>query len=60
MTRSFLLLAIDISMTFLAGVIALFIRLGFNWQELSIYFPSIPIYTLIASIVYILNGTYRV
>lgn len=60
MTRRFLLLAIDISMTFLAGVIALFIRLGFNWQELSIYFPSIPIYTLIASIVYILNGTYRV
>ncbi len=50
----------DVALTFFAGVIALFVRLGFDWPELAKYFPSIPIYCLIAMIVYLANGTYNI
>lgn len=58
--RKLILFALDVALTFFAGVIALFVRLGFDWPELAKYFPSIPIYCLIAMIVYLANGTYNI
>lgn len=58
--RKLILFALDVALTFFAGVIALFVRLGFDWPELVKYFPSIPIYCLIAMIVYLANGTYNI
>jgi len=58
--RKFILFSIDVGLTFFAGVVALFVRLGFDWPELAKYFASIPIYCLIASVVYIINGTYNI
>ncbi|HBJ80669.1 MULTISPECIES: polysaccharide biosynthesis protein [Pseudothermotoga] len=60
MKRKMALFLIDISLTFFAGVVALFVRLGFDWPELAKYFLSIPIYCTIAAIVYIANGTYKI
>ncbi len=58
--RKFYLFLIDSALTFLAGIFALFIRFGFNFSEMSEYFLSVPIYTTVASITYIINGNYRV
>ncbi len=58
--RKFYLFLIDSALTFLAGIFALFVRFGFNFSEMSEYFLSIPIYTLVASLTYVLNGSYRV
>ena len=58
--RKFILFLVDTALTFLAGLAALFMRFGFDFGEMMKYFPSIPIYTAVASIVYILNGNYRV
>lgn len=58
--RRFVLFALDVGLTFFAGIVALFVRLGFDWPELTKYFSSIPIYCSIAAIVYIINGTYNI
>ncbi len=58
--RKFYLFLIDSALTFLAGIFALFIRFGFNFSEMSEYFLSVPIYTIAASITYIINGNYRI
>ncbi len=58
--RKFILFVFDVGLTFFAGIVALFVRLGFDWPELAKYFWSIPIYCLIASVVYTLNGTYSI
>lgn len=60
MSRRLLLFFIDVGLTLFAGIIALFIRLGFDWAELAKYFPSVPIYCSISALVYILNGTYNI
>ena len=60
MRRRFLLFLIDSSLTFLAGVAALFMRFGFDFQEMWKYFPSVPIYVAAASVVHILNGNYSI
>ena len=51
---------IDVGITLFAGVVALFIRFGFNFAEMSKYAPSVYIYTLLSAIVYVINGNYRV
>ena len=51
---------IDVGLTLFAGVVALFIRFGFNFAEMSKYAPSVYIYTLLSAIVYVINGNYRV
>lgn len=58
--RKFILFILDVTLTLFAGIIALFVRLGFDWSELAKYFPSIPVYCAIAAIVYVVNGTYNI
>lgn len=58
--RKFILFILDVALTLFAGIIALFVRLGFDWSELAKYFPSIPVYCAIAAIVYVVNGTYNI
>ncbi|MCD6450026.1 MAG: polysaccharide biosynthesis protein, partial [Thermotogaceae bacterium] len=58
--RKFLLFLIDIGLTLFAGVLALFIRFGFDFAEMSKYAPSVYIYVALAAIIYIINGNYRV
>ncbi|ABR31135.1 lipopolysaccharide biosynthesis protein [Thermosipho melanesiensis] len=60
MNRKFLLFLVDIFSTFLAGILSLFVRFGFNFREMSKYDESIYIYILISSIVYIFNGNYKI
>ncbi len=58
--RKVILFLIDLSLTFLAGLAALFMRFGFNFSEMSEYFISVPIYTAVASLIHYLNGNYKV
>ncbi|PLV60349.1 nucleoside-diphosphate sugar epimerase/dehydratase [Thermotoga sp. KOL6] len=58
--RKFVLFLLDVGLTLFSGVIALFARFGFDFQEMSRYNESILVYTLIASVIYILNRNYSV
>ncbi len=57
--RKVLLFLIDVLLTLFSGVVALFMRFGFDFSEMSKYSPSIFIYTAISSIVYMMNGNYN-
>lgn len=60
MFRKLILFLIDIGLTLFSGIISLFMRFGFNFEEMGKYDESVVIYTLIASVVYLLNGNYRI
>ncbi|HDG62134.1 MAG TPA: polysaccharide biosynthesis protein, partial [Thermotoga sp.] len=60
MLRKLILFLIDIGLTLFSGIVSLFMRFGFDFEEMGKYDESVIIYTLISSIVYILNGNYRI
>ncbi len=60
MVRKVALILIDIALTALAGVAALFMRFGFDFQEMAKYSPSVWIYVLVSAVIYILNGNHKV
>ncbi len=60
MVRKALLFVIDVALTYFAGVMALFSRFGFDFQEMSRYDESVIVYTVISAVVYILNGNYSI
>ena len=60
MVRKVALILIDIALTALAGVAALFMRFGFDFQEMAKYSPSVWIYVLVSTVIYIINGNHRV
>lgn len=60
MVRKALLFVIDVALTYFAGVVALFSRFGFDFQEMSRYDESVIVYTAVSAVVYILNGNYSI
>ncbi|WP_231556043.1 hypothetical protein [Thermotoga neapolitana] len=58
--RKLLLFLLDAGLTLFSGVVALFARFGFNFQEMLRYDESILIYTIVSMVVYVLNGNYSV
>ncbi|HIP92317.1 MAG TPA: polysaccharide biosynthesis protein, partial [Thermotoga sp.] len=60
MLRKITLFLIDIGLTLFSGIMSLFMRFGFNFEEMGKYDESVIIYTFISSIVYILNGNYKI
>ena len=58
--RRLWLFLIDVGLTLFAGIVALFIRFGFNFAEMSKYAPSVYIYTALAAVVYVINGNYKI
>ncbi|MCD6551211.1 nucleoside-diphosphate sugar epimerase/dehydratase [Thermotoga sp.] len=58
--RKLLLFFLDTGLTLFSGVVALFARFGFNFQEMFRYDESVFVYTLISMVVYVLNGNYSV
>ncbi len=57
--RKFALIVIDVVLTFLAGVFALFTRFGFDFVEMKKFAPSVLVYGIVSIVVYILNGNHR-
>ncbi|HCF38849.1 MAG TPA: polysaccharide biosynthesis protein, partial [Thermosipho africanus] len=60
MKRKLLLFLLDVLATIIAGVAALFIRFGFDFVEMDKYNESIYFYVIIAAVVYVLNGNYKI
>lgn len=60
MLRKITLFLIDIGLTLFSGIVSLFMRFGFNFEEMGKYDESVIIYTFISSIVYVLNGNYKI
>ncbi|MBT1247555.1 nucleoside-diphosphate sugar epimerase/dehydratase [Thermosipho sp. 1244] len=60
MNRKVLLFFVDVFSTLIAGILALFIRFGFNFSEMRKYDESIYVYIIISALVYIFNGNYKV
>ncbi|WP_232218176.1 MULTISPECIES: polysaccharide biosynthesis protein [unclassified Thermosipho (in: thermotogales)] len=60
LNRKVLLFFVDVFSTLIAGVLALFIRFGFNFSEMRKYDESIYVYIIISALVYIFNGNYKV
>ncbi|PLV55837.1 lipopolysaccharide biosynthesis protein [Thermotoga sp. SG1] len=58
--RKLSLFLLDTGLTLFSGVVALFARFGFDFQEMMRYDESIFIYTIISMVVYVLNGNYSV
>jgi FlaA1/EpsC-like NDP-sugar epimerase len=58
--RKLLLFLLDVLATIIAGVAALFIRFGFDFVEMDKYNESIYFYVIIAAVVYVLNGNYKI
>ncbi|QTA37257.1 polysaccharide biosynthesis protein [Thermosipho ferrireducens] len=60
MERKLFLFFIDVVVTLIAGIFALFVRFGFDFLEMGKYNESVYIYVAIASAVYIINGNYSI
>ncbi|WP_231450373.1 nucleoside-diphosphate sugar epimerase/dehydratase [Thermosipho sp. 1223] len=60
LNRKVLLFFVDVFSTLIAGILALFIRFGFNFSEMRKYDESIYVYIIISALVYIFNGNYKV
>jgi len=58
--RKIYLFFIDILATLFAAVLALFVRFGFNFQEMNKYNDFILVYLIISAVVYIFNGNYNI
>ncbi|SHH15891.1 polysaccharide biosynthesis protein [Thermosipho atlanticus] len=60
MKRKLYLFSIDILATVFAGVLALFVRFGFDFAEMSKYNKFIYVYIVVSAIVYVFNGNYNI
>jgi len=58
--RRVALFAIDVVLTFVSGLVALFFRFGFDYASILKYFPAVATGIVIYALSYIFNGIYRV
>ncbi|MFP4462007.1 MAG: nucleoside-diphosphate sugar epimerase/dehydratase, partial [Thermotogota bacterium] len=60
MLRRLSLVLVDFSIFLFSGIISLFIRLGWNFESIMAFFPSVLIASVVGVIVFFLFGVYKI
>jgi len=59
-SRNFFLFLIDVLLLILSGIVALFVRFGFDFSEMKKYAPGVLVLIALTTLSNIFNGTYRI
>ena len=59
-SRNFFLFLIDVLLLILSGIVALFVRFGFDFSELKKYAPGVLVLIVLTTLSNIFNGTYSI